>query len=70
VFFQSAAIPGLLSCAERWGMVLEQGEYSLIWDDEPRMVSTLAPMATNEEGIEIVKFVFNAQNQAEDITLF
>ena len=51
-------------------MVLEQGEYSLIWDDEPRMVSTLAPMATNEEGIEIVTFVFNAQNQAEDITLF
>ncbi len=49
--------------------MLEQGDYSLIWNDALRMVPALAPLATNEEGMEIAEFVFNAQNRAEDIAL-
>jgi hypothetical protein len=53
----------------RWVKVLEQGDPSLVWD-EPGVASTVpTPTATNEQGEEIVDWVFQAQNWAEDIAL-
>jgi hypothetical protein len=68
-FFQSASLPSVVSCAERWVKVLVQGDPSLIWD-APGVASTVpTPTATNEQGEEIVDWVFQAQNWAADIAL-
>jgi hypothetical protein len=68
-FFRSPSLPGLVSCAEKWATVLEQGEHFLIWDEPGLAPSVLTPPATNEAGEEIADFVFQAQNRAEDIAL-
>jgi hypothetical protein len=68
-FFRSPSLPGLVSCAEKWVTVLEQGEHCLIWDEPGLAPSVLTPPATNEAGEEIADFVFQAQNRAEDIAL-
>jgi hypothetical protein len=68
-FFQSTSLPGVVSCAKRWAKVLVQGDPSLIWD-APGVASTVpTPTAMNEQGEEIVYWVFQAQNRAEDIAL-
>jgi hypothetical protein len=68
-FFRSPSLPGIFSCAERWAKVLEQGDPSLVWD-EPGVASAVpTPTAMNEQGEEIVDWVFQAQNWAEDIAL-
>jgi hypothetical protein len=63
-FFRSASLPGTVSCAERWAKVLEQGDPFLIWDAPARGVASTAPTptATNEQGEEIIDWVFQAQN--------
>ena len=68
-FFRSPSLPGLVSCAEKWVTVLEQGEHCLIWDEPGLAPSVLTPPATNEAGEEIADFVFQALNRAEDIAL-
>jgi hypothetical protein len=68
-FFWSPSLPGLVSCAEKWATVLEQGEQCLIWDVLGSAPSVLTPPATNEVSEEIANFVFQAQNRAEDIAL-
>ena len=63
-FFRSATLPGVVSCAERWAKVIVQGDPFLIWDAPARGVASTAPTptATNEQGEEIIDWVFQAQN--------
>jgi hypothetical protein len=57
-FFWSPSLLGLVSCAEKWVTVLEQGEHCLIWDEPAGSApSVLTPPATNEAGKEIADFV-------------
>jgi len=51
--------------------VLEQGPGHLLWDtDGATTEASGAPLlAANEQGKEIVEFIFNAQKWAEDIAL-
>ena len=68
-FFWSPSLPGLVSCAEKWVTVLKQEEHCLIWDEPGLVPSVLTPPATNKAGKEIADFLFQAQNQVEDIAL-
>ena len=72
IFYRSESIPGvLLSSAERWATVLEQGPGHLLWDADaaPPLPGRANLNTANEQGEEIAEFVFNAQNRAEDIAL-
>ena len=73
IFFRSESIPGvLLHSAERWTTGLEQGPGHLLWDaDGAAAPSPGGPNLNlvNKQGEEIAKFIFNAQNRAEDIAL-
>ncbi len=47
----------------------EQGPLDQLWEDAAPAEASAATVAINEGGKEIADFVFNAQNQAEDIAL-
>jgi hypothetical protein len=69
IFFWSSTIPGLLHAAERWVKVEEQGPFDQLWEDAAPAKAPATTVAIDEDGKEIVDFVFNAQNWAEDIAL-
>ena len=73
IFYRSESIPNvLLSSAERWATVLEQGPDHLLWDADG--AATPLPgganlNTANKQGEEIAEFIFNVQNRTEDIAL-
>ncbi len=69
IFFWSSTISGLLHAAEQWVKVEEQGPLDRLWEDSAPAEAPAATVAIDKDGKEIADFVFNAQNQAEDIAL-
>jgi hypothetical protein len=69
IFFWSSTVPGLLHAAKRWVRVEKQGLLDQLWGEWPAAEAPAAINAIDEQGEEIVDFVFHAQNRVEDIAL-